>query len=61
MRDGYNTEHKLHMLFRYMFILNSSMHMVDDNAGNQNCGFGCQRCVRLDIAYTDIYHKFQVN
>ena len=39
MRDGYDTEHKLHMLFRYMCILNSSMHMVDDNAGNQNCVF----------------------
>ena len=56
MRDGYDTEHKLHMLFRYMCILNSSMHMVDDNAGNQNCVFCCQRYVRLCIAYTDIYH-----
>ena len=56
MRDGYDTEHKLHMLFIYMCILNSRTHMVDKNAGNQSCGFGCQICVRLGIAYADIYH-----
>ena len=33
MRDGYDTEHNLHMLFRYMCILNGSAHMVEDHPG----------------------------
>ena len=32
MRDGYDTEHNLHMLFRYKFKLNDSAHTVEDHA-----------------------------
>ena len=40
MRDGYDTEHNLHMLFRYMCILNGSAHMVEDRADYKSYGFG---------------------
>ena len=31
MSDRYDTEHNLHMLFRYMCKLNDSAHIVEDH------------------------------
>ena len=39
MRDGCDTGHNLHMLFRYMCILNGSAHMVEDHAGIKSLSY----------------------
>ena len=34
MRERFDTEHNLHMLFRYVCIFSGSTHIVEDHAGN---------------------------